>query len=93
MLHSKNRSEGLLPIPGAIVEILADPSECGSGDLIFVNRFGGLRPRQSCRRVWESAGLLEDRPGTKMLHDLRATAATFMIEAGASTETLRFNLG
>ena len=45
------------------------------------------------RRVWEIAGLLEDRPGTKVLHDLRATAATFMVEAGASTETLRSNLG
>jgi hypothetical protein len=48
---------------------------------------------KAARRVWESAGLLEDRPGTKMLHDLRAAAVTFMIEAGASTETLRFNLG
>jgi integrase len=45
------------------------------------------------RRVWERAGLLDDRPGTKVLHDLRATAATFMVEAGASTETLRTNLG
>jgi hypothetical protein len=34
------------------------------------------------------------RPGTKILHDLRATAATFMVEAGwASTEMLRTNLG
>lgn len=45
------------------------------------------------RRVWESAGLLDDRPGTKAVHDLRATAATFMVEAGASTGTLRTNLG
>jgi hypothetical protein len=52
-----------------------------------------LRAREGRRRVWAAAGLLDDRPGTKVLHDLRARAATFMVEAGASTETLRTNLG
>ncbi|MCP4005193.1 MAG: site-specific integrase [bacterium] len=101
MLHSKNRSERTLPIPGAVLEILqehrADRSESGPSDLIFVNRFGRMYTdyglAKVARHVWEQTGLLEDRPGTKVLHDLRATAATFMVEAGASTETLRSNLG
>ena len=49
--------------------------------------------RKVARHVWEITGLLDDRPGTKVLHDLRATAANFMVDAGASTETLRSNLG
>ena len=101
MLHSKNRSERVLPIPEAVVEIIeehrAKRSECGPGDLMFVNRFGEMYTdyglSKVARHVWELTGLLEDRPGTKVLHDLRATAATFMVEAGASTETLRSNLG
>ena len=43
--------------------------------------------------MWETSGLLDERPGTKVLHDLRATAASFMVDAGASMETLRTNLG
>ena len=66
-------------------------------DFVFINRRGapftdyGLA--KTARRVWEATGLLEGRPGTKVLHDLRATAATFMLETGASMETLRSNLG
>ncbi len=64
---------------------------------MFTNRRGvmftdyGLS--KVARRVWETTGLLDGRPGTKVLHDLRATAATFMVESGASMETLRTNLG
>lgn len=45
------------------------------------------------RHVWDKAGLLEDRPGTRVLHDLRATAASFMADAGFGTDTLQSNLG
>lgn len=101
MLHAKNRSERMLPVPRAVVEILeehrAEREASGPGDLVFVNRFGKMYTdyglAKVARHVWEQTGLLEDRPGTKVLHDLRATAATFMVEAGASTETLRSNLG
>lgn len=101
MLHAKNRSERALPIPESVAEIVWEYRDSrptpAPGDLVFINRNGvmftdyGLS--KLARRVWESAGLLEDRPGTKVLHDLRATAATFMVEAGASTETLRTNMG
>ena len=101
MLHAKNRSERALPIPELVAEIVWEYRDSrptpAPGDLVFINRNGvmftdyGLS--KLARRVWESAGLLEDRPGTKVLHDLRATAATFMVEAGASTETLRINMG
>jgi integrase len=101
MLHAKNRSERVLPIPDAVVEILEEHrdtrSEKGAQDLVFVNRRGEMYTdyglSKVARHVWESSGLLDDRPGTKVLHDLRATAASFMVDAGASTETLRANLG
>jgi integrase len=101
MLHSKNRSERNLPLPEAVVEILEEHralrSETGPSDLVFVNRYGDMYTdyglSKVARYVWEKAGLLEDRPGTKVLHDLRATAASFMVDAGASSETLRSNLG
>jgi len=98
MLHAKNRSERVLPLPEAVIEILEEhrAERCG-GDLVFVNRYGNMHTdyglSKLARRVWEQAGLLESRPGTKVLHDLRATAASFMVDAGASTETLRMNLG
>jgi len=101
MLHAKNRSERALPIPESVAEIIQEYRDglptAAPSNLVFINRNGvmftdyGLS--KLARRVWESAGLLEDRPGTKVLHDLRATAATFMVEAGASTETLRMNMG
>lgn len=101
MLHAKNRSERTLTIPKSVAEIIEEyrdgQSSAAPGELVFINRNGvmftdyGLS--KLARRVWESTGLLENRPGTKVLHDLRATAATFMVEAGASTETLRMNLG
>ena len=101
MLHAKNRSERELPIPEAVVEILEEHrqtrSETRPGDLLFVNRRGEMYTdyglSKVARHVWEITGLLDDRPGTKVLHDLRATAASFMVDAGASTETLRSNLG
>lgn len=101
MLHSKNRSERVMALPEAVVEILQEHrktrTQTGAGDLVFVNRFGNLYTdyglSKVARHVWEKTGLLEDRPGTKVLHDLRATAASFMVDAGASTETLQANLG
>ena len=101
MLHAKNRCDRVLSIPEPVVEILRDYraglSAAGASDFVFINRRGapltdyGLA--KTARRVWEATGLLEGRPGTKVLHDLRATAATFMLETGASMETLRMNLG
>jgi integrase len=101
MLHAKNRSERVLPLPDAVVEILeehrATRSERGPHDLVFVNQHGEMFTdyglSKVARHVWEICGLLDDRPGTKVLHDLRVTAASFMVDAGASTDTLRANLG
>ena len=101
MLHAKNRSERGLPIPEPVVEILAEyravREATAPGDLVFVNRNGEMYTdyglSKIARYVWTKADLLEDRPRTKVLHDLRATAASFMVDAGASTETLRTNLG
>ena len=101
MLHAKNRSERLLPIPESVVGILVEHRaaqlESGPNALVFTNRRGEMFTDYGllkvAHRVWERAGLLDDRPGTKVLQDLRATAATFMVEARASTETLRTNLG
>ena len=101
MLHAKNRSERVLPIPEAVAEILCEyrasaPGD-GPSDYVFINRRGELFTdyglAKVARHVWEATGLLDGRPGTKVLHDLRATAATFMLETGASMETLRTNLG
>jgi integrase len=95
MLHAKNRSERVLPIPEAVVEILEEHREARSGtassDLVFVNRHGEMYTdyglSKVARHVWEICGLLDDRPGTKVLHDLRATAASFMVDAGASSRS------
>ncbi len=78
-------------------EYRASVPEAGTADYVFINRRGELFTdyglARVARHVWEATGLLDDRPGTKVLHDLRATAATFMLETGASIETLRTNLG
>jgi integrase len=73
MLHAKNRTERVLPIPDAVVEILEEHramrSERGPSDLVFVNRRGDMYTdyglSKVARHVWETSGLLDDRPGTK----------------------------
>jgi len=46
MLHSKNRSERVLPIPPAVAEVLEAHrdarGDAGAGDLVFVNRVGKM---------------------------------------------------
>jgi hypothetical protein len=60
---------------------------CG-GCFCHQSRLGGLARQAAAGASW----LLEDRPRTKVLHDLREAAATFLVVVGLSTETLGTNL-
>ena len=92
MLHAKNRSERVLPIPDPVAEILCEyragvPGD-GPGDYVFINRRGVLFTdygiAKMARRVWEATGLLDGRPGTKALQLPSGCKARFVRRDGGA---------
>jgi len=81
-----------VPLHPRLDETLCELGRGAPDTLVFTNSCGGIWHQgelsKAARRAWERAGLFI--PGrTKPLHSLRATAASRMVERGASLEEVR----
>ena len=93
---TKTYSTRLIALPRSLLtEILhlAGPDRGSDPDrLVFVNRYGGPRRYQAFRRdAWDPA---VRRSGVRAApHDLRATCASLLVDAGASVKDVQAHLG
>ena len=98
MAHSKNHAERVLRLPDTIADLLREHRATSTGHAhVFTDTrgkpFSDYTLAKAARRVWERADLLDERPGTKVLHDLRATAASFAHASGANLFDLQAVMG
>ena len=93
---TKTRRRREVPIPGSLVEILAEhvaryPSPDG---FVFTAAEGGpIRHRNFYRRHYKPAVIAAELPVDLRFHDLRHTAAAILIEQGCNEKQLSTFLG
>ena len=82
-----------VPIPRLVAAELEQHLAATAGDLVFPAPEGGLlRPSLYRRRVWQPATLAADVEGLR-IHDLRHTAVSLWIAAGASPKEVAARAG
>ncbi len=90
---TKTYSGRTITLPSSLAEELVDVAAGrGEGELLFPNRLGGPRRYQAFRRdAWDPAAR---RAGVVVKpHDLRATCASLLVDAGASVKDVQAHLG
>jgi integrase len=93
---TKTYAARTITLPDPMVEQLGQvktaPIKSGTDSLlVFPNRQGGYRRYRNWRRTWDKAC---ERSGvTALPHDLRATCASLLIDAGASPKDVQAHLG
>ncbi|RCK68318.1 site-specific integrase [Desertihabitans brevis] len=95
----KNGRSRDVPVPRWLVEQLVEQSAGRApGEPLLTTRAGGPWRLSSWKRIWVGEG---DRPGARQraglpdvrTHDLRHTAASWMIESGANVKAVQTALG
>ena len=87
---TKNYGTRTIDIPGRLATQLRDYRGAGDG-LVFPDAKGGYLRYTNWRKVWDRA--TEATGITALPHDLRATAASLLIDAGASPKDVQQHLG
>jgi integrase len=92
---TKTYASRTIDLPRVLSEQLCDYRSnsftANVGPLVFPNAKGGYLQYKNWRRYWDPA---IEQAGTKVLpHDLRATAASLLIDAGASPKDVQAHLG
>lgn len=89
---TKTYARRTITLPDALIaQLHALRADVDEPRLVFPNRIGDYRRYRNWRRVWDRAC---DRSGvTATPHDLRATCASLLIDAGASPKDVQQHLG
>jgi len=81
-------------IAAELASVLSRSEDADEDSLVFADTRGTpIRHSNFTNRVWKPAKAAGGAPGDLRIHDLRHTAAAFMIEAGAPMEMVRRQLG
>jgi integrase len=89
---TKTHASRTVTMPTSLATALASHLATTSGELVFPNRSGGLRRYRTFRRdSWDPAARAAGLAVSP--HDLRATCASLLIDAGASIKDVQTQLG
>ncbi|CCW13211.1 tyrosine-type recombinase/integrase [Rhodococcus aetherivorans] len=89
---TKNHSARSVPIPSFLAELLEPIVERDENALVFPGRKGGFLPLGELRWVFDQAATTAGLPGLTP-HELRHTAASLAIAAGANIKVIQRMLG
>ncbi|MGO4202955.1 tyrosine-type recombinase/integrase [Rhodococcus sp. TAF43] len=94
-MSTKSNQARDVPVPGFVVDLLRERVEsCSPDALVFPDSRGGyLRAGNVRRRWWDKAVKATAVPEGLTPHELRHTAASLVITAGANIKTLQRMLG